>query len=289
MIKKGLVVTDHVRLQDGKFTDSGKFFSDNDLRYCLLFWDRIDFPLLGIYRQYVSDDFLYLCEIGIGSRGVLTDHRSADLSYLKEFRNKTSKHQIVAAQKVICDAFNKVDKNTEWSIGQFYEDSEPHDIVKDRNVIEFKLLDALRYPTREVPLDEILIFKERRHSELMSLQEIIDNAVGRIVTAEETMKAFSREAESLKSRLDNYNRILNETRFPTFTATISSFKDAFPIGLAGIAGMIPELSKNMDLINGAALTTTALWIGYKTVIGKRNDITNEPPLSYLIKANEELT
>lgn len=118
-MNKGVVVTDKITIDNGDFHGVVPF-TDDDLRFCLLFWDKIAFPFLWIYRQRYTDDFLYLSDIGIGMRhtgDLIKNKLSPEIDdYLynnqREFRKFTMEHNIVAAQQTKCKALNKFDSDS---------------------------------------------------------------------------------------------------------------------------------------------------------------------------------
>lgn len=197
-------------------------------------------------------------------------------------------HNIVAAQQTMCKALNKFDSDSEWSIVQFSEKliTPEENVIKE--TIEFQLLNAIRHPTKTVPLDDILLFKERRRSEILALKEIIECITMKILISEEPIKAFKKQSKILKSKLDDYNKVLDETRYSTILSNLKNFIGSPAIGLAGLAEVIPELSSQMELINGSALTSASLAIGYKMIASSDDNKAVNSPFAYLANAKIEL-
>ncbi|MBH2890565.1 DUF6236 family protein [Serratia marcescens] len=283
-MEKGIILTDgyHSDPDTGKYNIRNPI-SLEDIRFCTLFWDRIENPK-SLIDLAPPEDFDVLVQEGIASRtyvqinGIGEDGGGGN--WMREL--------ILKNQLAIMDA-KKNDIGIDWSLAQTSDHlSVPNSSNVKRAVCEFNLYEAIASPIGNVSIYDVLEFKNRRVDELMALRNTLDDSVFRASTNPEDINAYEREVYRLKGVLDDYNRVMSETGFQTAKRTLTSFLCASPLGAVAIAGMIPELAAFMKVINVIGLGACSVALAYKEIIVEKNIPQEHKQLAYLIHAKQEL-
>ena len=151
MTKKGIVISPPFQaLPQG--VQCGGSPDPQDVRKYLLYWDEIDYPDNNIISIGLSDDLSFLEGCGVLKRTRIIFQGSGLIDGTV----------FITAQE---QAFRNNEKQEQgkWSLAQlstnqFYTNTLPE------TGVEFELLNCLPVPQSDVPLNDILEFKQKRNS-----------------------------------------------------------------------------------------------------------------------------
>jgi hypothetical protein len=149
------------------------------------------------------------------------------------------------------------------------------------------LQNALPVPSKEVPIDSILTFRERRRSELLALRHHIDD-IG-LSVADTDAQAFPRTLalEKFDRSLADYRKAIFETNGLKNLVSIEiSFNDLVTSAAAAAGGIIANLPQSS--IAGMAITGMAASISVKAG-AKLKAKKSSGPFEYLTRIARELS
>ncbi|MHB1618728.1 MAG: DUF6236 family protein [Sulfuricella sp.] len=182
-----------------------------ELRFALLFWDRLVWPSSrAIYFASGPD------EAFLESEGILT---RPDYTFNGDVAQGIARGQIQAYQDL---------ERTEpgvWALAQ----GESSFLLKEGLADEGKgalveLHRAIPVPKHDVPLAEILEFRQRRRDELVQLRHRLESFVSEIESAGDKTLALQKRVTELDEACSNLLAVGKEWQFPVY---LSDFKASF--------------------------------------------------------------
>lgn len=196
-MKKGIIAAPAKVFGNGaQFRSEGGLTKD-DLKYFILYWDKVVIPTTNLVHLAVPQEDELL------STGVVTRPR---VPFSGSFNGELIARAQLLAQTAIARDLIKNDRETDWSLHQIGKEI----IVPDQDSIEKQLIrvdlnNALPVPVGDIPFTDILEFKERRKDELQQLHQAIDDLYFEILTspdpglkAKQAVTNFQRSIESLE-------------------------------------------------------------------------------------------
>jgi|GEM_PF-4642568 len=150
-----------------------RFANPSLLRFCLCYWDIVDYP-----KQYRLQDSL------------------ADVAaYIERSEVKTTEEKFFKRANDTCyKAFIERERQApgQWSICGAIEPSETNriDLVENRGAY-IRLMRCLPVPSQDVPFDRILEFKRRHDSERLALLDAIDDLYLQAIQSPDRAMSFS--------------------------------------------------------------------------------------------------
>lgn len=246
-----------------------------DLRKYLLYWDEIVLAESNIIGTG-SDDFDFLQSTGIGRKEKVMFQGT----FMIDSKIMITSQQVVWAE-------NEKKEPGVWSLAQ--SSSTPYFTeCTNKSVIEFELYDSLPVPQQDVPLNEILEFKEKRKDELMSFRVYLDEVYQSVTKAGYIPSAKSAAITKLQLAIADIDKILNES---LIRKTINSLRATFESDFSGIigtglaAGAIPNFLPFPPLIAG--LTASGIYLGVKTLMAPKACSDNKP-FNYIQSIKREI-
>ena len=172
-----------------------------ELRMALLFWDRLVWPSSRAIYFGSGPDEQFLEKVGVLTRPEYTFMGDAAQgtakSYMQAFKDRYSKEQGL------------------WSLSQGESALLWLDQPLEHNGdVALNLHRAIPVPDRDVPLSEILDFKEKRRDELLKLRVEIDRLVGTVEAADDRNEAMAMHAKLVDDACANVLRVSHEWQFP---------------------------------------------------------------------------
>lgn len=172
-----------------------------DVRFLSLYWDKIVIPSNNLIHYGIPEE-KDLIACGLFERPVI---RHVGQFYGGEMGEKILEGQCEVARKLF------EDKSSDWVIHQ--KGSQivlPENLVKKTNTIRIDLSSTLPVPNADVPICDILEFKERRKDELSQLHEAIDAIYFEVLDSPDEDLAQRKAIASLKQDIENLNRVATE-------------------------------------------------------------------------------
>lgn len=257
--------------------------SPEELRYYALYWDKVVIPAsnvvyLGIHEEEV------LIQTGVISRPTVQFTGSisnADIGYILALS------QAEVAKKLI-----EEEKTTDWvmhQIGPYLW--LPPDFAKEARTLKFELVNLLPVPYADVPIPDILEFKERRRDELSGLHKYLDDAYLEVLRSPDAGLSGKIAIANLKAAISDLDAVSTErwqkTRKHDFSAELNVEGGNVVKGAA--AGAIFDFFLSGMTIPVGAIAGAAMSM-FK--LSAKSTFTFEPAqrqlkLSYLSRARDE--
>jgi hypothetical protein len=223
--KRGLVMSPPIEINGSELVVKASNIDKQELRYALLFWDKIVWPSShAVYLQSNRD------EVFLEEAGVL---RRPNYTVVGDIARGIMLGQI--------QAFMDLDKKEpgQWSLSQgkntlLLKDS-TFQAVRGASIELFR---AIPVPDRDVPLNEILEFKLKRRDELFHLQSQIDNFLLAIEQAEDKIGELNRSIKQVDAACADLLKVGKDWKFPIRLSNwkVSFELRPFPLIFAAISG-----------------------------------------------------
>jgi hypothetical protein len=225
------------------------------LRFALLFWDKIDAAETTTMRFHGGPDETYLEDIGILQRTTVV--RRSDRSHFFCYVDAPSdvwRHHESREPGV-------------WSICQPRRSlscDEPSRHAPDENGrgVLVKLHRAVPVPQKDVPLEDIVRFKEKRRPELLAFRHHLERLYQDIVASPDQALRTQSETEALQLAIADMIRSSRGSkmlwRLVDFDASLSlelPLATALAAGVAAVSGM-PKVAELLVLTSAASLSVS---------------------------------
>lgn len=256
MSSRGIVVTPRFTVSGTSLQFPGLVgIEPDDLRFYLLYWDRIDYPNNNVIHIASSLDDQFLVDAEIMTRTNIAISVSGGMEALYVFAQLEALRELNTREP------------GQWSLAQtsnaFYL---PLSESTETRSIEVELFSVLPVPTEDVALEDILRFKEERHDELLRLRIAMDELYLDVDRANDIPRAKNAAILKLEETLEDLNRVANES---WTTRLLPNMRVEFSLSelLAVAAGEVVGQSFGITPGVGAAIAAASagIKIGYGTV------------------------
>jgi hypothetical protein len=276
---RGLVVSNPIEITPSGVTFKKNTLDSQELRFALLFWDKLVWPQSSIIHFDGGSDEQFLEQAG-----VLTKPKYG-------FAGLLHVSQVVAEAHM--QAFLNLEKREPglWALAQ----GENSFLLKDRNVLEVgrgalvELNRAIPVPDKDVPLEDILDFKVKRYAELMRLRYEIDSLFRDVDNAADKQFELKRHIQQIEIACSDLIKLGREWGFPfRLTDLRSSFElRPFAALAAGAGGWQWGAEYDMPMI-GALLGVAAATFKINNDFGMRGVRLRATPYRYVYQFHSEL-
>jgi hypothetical protein len=254
-----------------------------ELRFALLFWNRLVWPSSRAIYLASGPDEQFLEQAGILSR--------PEYTFLGDGAQGLARTHVHA----LIDLDSR--EPGQWSLAQGENSLLLKDNLLERDVgVLLELQRAIPVPDKDVPLNEILEFKNRRKDELQLLRAELDGFVAAINQAEDKAAELENHVAKVDAACVDVLRVSREWQFPVRLTNLKASVEFRPLvtaagGMAafalGTANALPMSAAVLAGISGAvAASTPALklsgdfgWRGLKRRLG---------PYRYVYQFHNEL-
>lgn len=264
-MERGIIITPNYRVLDGGGLHLSGGIDAVNLRKYLLFWDKIDYPVNNMIHIGGGPDIDFLIQEGFAT--------STEIRFQRMEAHENGL-LFLASQMLAFEQNNKAE-DKEWSIAQPTERLiVPHKYSKRQGCLEFELYNAVQIPTADVPLQDVVEFKIRRNAELLSLRDSMDSIVDQIMSSQDIPKRKNKALNKLHRDLNDFNRVMKETKFQRVKRSLTSVATDPWFGVAGAGALVKDyLPENyqpyVQGLNVAALGACALKFAYQELsVGK---------------------
>lgn len=256
------------------------FLSIEQVRFGLLFWDKIAWPALPFVPRN-DGEFSILNESGILLRPSvniqptsLSAGKSLAVAYFNAYldldRSNPGRWCLSAESESDIRSFVK------------------NDILLDRG-ISVSLHRAIPIPSKDAPLEDILEFKLKRESELIELRFQINELAQMAASSNDKREAIANQVDRIDSACTNLLRVTKEKKLPIRLSDISFTSEIAPgsIIAAGIAINeinLPSVGGFVSSIGLAALAGLKLTKSFSY----KNNLVRKSPFKYVYHLHEEI-
>jgi hypothetical protein len=274
--KRGLVVSCPLRIEGTSIRIRQTALDQQELRFALLFWDQLAWPTSRAIHIANGPDEQFLQDAGVMFRPEFTFDGDGAQGLLRTY----------------LQAFDELDKNEPgaWALSQ----GENSLLLADGRSIEgngttLELHRAIPIPAHDVPLQEILEFRNRRRDELLLLRQHLDGFMHGIENiSQDDIAIRVREIDSACSDLLQVGR---EWQFPMHLSNLKATFGLNALKFLSAAGGGWKLAEPYGL---TAATVTAAAAGLVSTLELKSDIGFRPvrrpknPYRYVYSIDREL-
>jgi len=215
---RGLVVSPPIEIEGSRLHVKSSSLDPQELRFSLLFWDRLVWPASRSIHIAGGPDEEFLESAGILGRPEYTFNgdiaQGLAMSQVKAFADLDREEPGVWAM-------SRGDRSFQWKEGFFEEGAGAY----------VELVRAVPIPTPDVPLAEILEFKSRRRDELLTLRHQLDSFVTDVEAAEDKAAALQSRGREVDRACADLLSAGREWKFPVYLANV---KASFSLALSRI-------------------------------------------------------
>lgn len=278
--RRGLVVCPPLEIKGSRLYIGSSNLDPQELRCALLLFDDLVWPSSRTILLASGPDEQFLERVGVLTR--------PDYTF-----NGDAVHALAKAQS---QAFIDLDARDSgrWSLAQGKNSLLLHEqlLVRDAGAL-LELQRAIPVPDRDVPLNEVLEFKQRRHDELQRLRDELDGFLAAINHADDKAAELRKHVTIIDSACTDALKVSREWQFPVRLANYKVSFDLRPFVplIAGVTAYhVSELASSSAILAGIGgalgaagsvlkLTGDFGWRGLKRRLG---------PYRYVYQFHKEL-
>jgi hypothetical protein len=282
-MNKGIIAAPARVLGNGSNFSTQNRLTAQEIRYFLLYWDKIVIPTTNLVHLAIPEEDELL------SSGIIERPR---VQFSGNFNGELIAKAQVFAQTSIAKDLIANDKITDWALHQIgNEIIIPDEETVKKQTIRVDLNNALPVPDSNVPLIDILEFKERRKDELFELHQTIDNFYLDILSSPDTNLKTKISINELTKAINNLNTVSaekwkNTKKFDIAAELNLNGKDVTSGAAAGAA--FDFFTNLYTLPIGTVVGACASLIKIKLKTTKSFEASKDKQvLSYLAKAHDE--
>lgn len=217
---RGLVLSPPIEIEGTSLRIKSTNLDPQELRFALLFWDKLVCPSSGFISFASGPDEAFLESAGILDRAYY--QFSGDVA------------QGIARGQI--QSYQDLDRREPgvWAFAQGENSFLLKEGLADEgNGALIELHRAIPIPKHDVPLAEILEFKERRRDELIHLRFQLESFVSCMETADDKTKALNKHIVDVDKACLDLLAVGKEWQFPVY---LSDVKVSFSLDLMKIVG-----------------------------------------------------
>ncbi len=201
--KRGLVISPPVEIKDNSLFIRSSGIDPQELRFYLLFWDKLEFPQNNLFHFASTPDVSFLEHEGILTRTVIdTYSHSGDFASLFHEMHVKSFKDLDRAEPGV------------WSLarGENSISFSSEDLEENRGIL-FKLYSAIPVPDKDVPLQDVLDFRERRKPEQLALRIYLEELYQKVQQDPDVDLSLNTQISNLELALQDHTKASKEANF----------------------------------------------------------------------------
>ena len=269
----------------GPFGDEIGGLHPQELRFALLFWERIAWPWSPVFAFSGPD------------------HRTPEIDVLVVEGVVGRPRFLPSSGGPIETASYIVD--TQYNALTLLEQRDPHcwslalgqnslaiDDQEDAEgpCVAMKLHRAIAVPTADAAIDDVLEFRLRRRPELLSIRSAVEEAAIKVCNDVDQIRSLHRELEKLDAACADQVRVAKEQRLPLRIGSMHTLVAASAGAYAGVAEFANNLMElpaaTSQMLGGVAAATTLGIEVHRTM--KALALERKTPYDYVGQYHEEL-
>jgi len=201
-MKRGVIASPALIKTKGTGFTIERTLSPQEIRYYFLYWDRVIIPGTNLVYIGIPDEDI-LIETGVIER--------PKVQFQGSFSGKDTANSFATAQSLVAEKLIQEDKSIDWVIHQIGSHLNiPNDYTKKMSSLRIDLIDTLPVPNGDVPIADILEFKNRRSDEFNQLHNSIDELYLEALNCLDQDLGNKKALENLKTSIKNLETVSNE-------------------------------------------------------------------------------
>lgn len=275
---RGLVVSPPLEIEGSSLFAKSSNLDPQELRFALLFWDRLVWPSSRAIHFASGPDETFLESAGILTRPEYTVWGDAAQGIA---RGQVQAYQDLERSEPGVWALAQGENSLLWKDG----------LADEGKGALIELHQAIPIPKHDVPLAEILEFRQRRRDELLLLRHQLESFVSEIEGSADKPQALQKRIAELDQACANLLLVGKEWQFPVY---LSNFKASFsltPLKFLPAVGLGWKLGEPFGLPAAAAVAALG---GVGSILEIKGDFglrsTKRPmsPYRYAYQIQQEL-
>jgi hypothetical protein len=255
---------------------STREFNLNDLRYAVLFFDRIAYASNNIFNVEPPDEMEWLAKEGLAEIVMCSGQGTFDTRC------------IIEAQKAL---HTVLDDNCPGVWGMWRGSDHAmflDDETEARGGLQMRLVEAIPVPDRDVPLDDVLEFKGKRYDELVALRHHLERLYQAILESPDLALAERTETESFQAAIRDHLRVTEESGLRVrFTDLSMNFTVGDAVAALVVAQAVQLTTlEAVGVAFGAAASRPVLSIGVGASLGRQKP--SRSPFEYVSRYHREV-
>ena len=201
-LAQGLVISVPLRITEQLLHAHGAI-DPQELRFALLFWDRLAWPSNNLLHIGDSPETEFLAQEGVLSRPMI--------------RVTGSCHMGQGVAQAHIDAFMQLDRDHPgmWALAQgersFLFDS---GLAQPDRGILVELYRAIPIPDKDIPLQDILEFRQARRPELLRLRTALDDLYTHVTNSADPSFELRRRVDEIQTSCGDLIKLAKESAHP---------------------------------------------------------------------------
>lgn len=275
---RGIVVAPEYEAKGSELFLKSSDIDPLKLRQYLLYWDRIDFPTNNIIHC-ISNDIDYLESLNLLQRTKYNCSCNGIINMEELFLNA----QIQALNN------NNLNKNERWTLGQGNLNLLlPKDEVERKNTLILDLYNSLPIPATDVPLDDIINFKEKRRDELMEFRNSMDKIYLSIINSGDIDISKSVAIKDLEKKIIAINKVMNESKIKKLLGSVKVNIDINSLIIGGAGYIIGKETGNSIMLASLGLAASSIKLRIDKQLIPKHIPDNLSDFAYLYYSQKEL-
>lgn len=249
---RGLIISPPIDINGNKMIPKSHNLDNEDLRFSIMYWDRLAWPKSIIFGSHPTDDEKFL-----EASGILYRPHLPIPSYIKSGAEHLFKEQEITYLNY------EASEPGVWSIGHGINSL--RDIAATSEVAEstdvlLTLLSAVPVPKGDVPFAEILEFKHRRRDELLNFRAHMEAMVEAIKSAEDPIDTLNLKIKEVDEACANLIKTTREWQSPVYLSNFEiSLQPSFAKAFEAI-GRVEKASTMLPMDETSKAIATAIAI-----------------------------
>lgn len=175
--------------------------SKEELRYYILYWDKVVIPGNNLVYIAVPEE-----EKLIASQAIARPR----VQFQGFYQGNQVTDAILACQAIVAEKLVQ-EKTVDWVLHQVGDSvALPSKFVSQKDTIRVALANTLPVPDAEVPVEEILKFKQSRKDELVELHDSIDELYFEVLNSPDERLATKKAVFRFQSAIQNIDKTSHE-------------------------------------------------------------------------------
>jgi hypothetical protein len=268
--ERGLILQPGIR-EAGADVEISSGFEPEELRAALLLWDRLDWPAHNQARSAPDEDAQFLLNQGIMIR--------SEFSTLGPILSKKTLMSLHVGAHQQAEAIEP----GRWSIaGGSYS---THTENESSHAILVNLHNSIIIPDRNVPLEEVLRFKEKRLSELMDLRHHLEDLYQQIRSAPDEQRAWITASEKLDAAVAAQITVAGEAGWKRL---LKAFGGVFEVDMKPALGSAIATYSLTGSIKAAAISGLSSGYSVKAAANLKGSDAKANPMAYVLSMHRDL-
>lgn len=275
--QRGLVISTPLKMTANSLLITPELDAQ-ELRFSLLFWDHLDFPLS--------------LALGIGASADVDFLMSADVMSRSRALGGSGGSELMLDAFV--GTFRQLDERDpgRWSLARGEKSlTFPEQYLEEgKGGLSVKLLQAIPVPSKDVPLADLLEFRDKRRAELLALREHLDSIYQTIENSAEKSHASAAALDALDRTIGDLLKVSKESSWKFILSGLELKVDVldFKLGSAVALGALQMgLPISTSILSGLGATVVPT-ISIKNGVSLKRSKPSSSPFEYVTYFHRDL-